>query len=192
MQTCHLSQIPCCLHDIGSAYRFCSSTGDWGPTIVTECESYLVRYLADQVPCAVCSTRAFLYMFLFIHWHHSIYLISWIWLYLKYYWSLALNVWIEHYTFHCNILIILCNACHVSMLHTNMSGFAYKCGHGSKSWSIEIFIYSNTTWYYIYIATGSKRQCLHHCNNFQFVCKKPSSKWKHTGYFCKSLFRRLQ
>eukprot|EP00731_Ephydatia_muelleri_P004746 Em0002g922a len=29
--------------------RFCSSTGNWGPTDVTQCESYQYKYLAEQV-----------------------------------------------------------------------------------------------------------------------------------------------
>ena len=36
-------------YDTGKAYRFCSSTGDWGPTNVTQCESYTIRYLAQEV-----------------------------------------------------------------------------------------------------------------------------------------------
>ena len=42
-------QIPSCLNDIGNTHRLCSDIGDWGPTDVTECESYLVKYLAQQV-----------------------------------------------------------------------------------------------------------------------------------------------
>eukprot|EP00731_Ephydatia_muelleri_P017053 Em0010g151a len=33
----------------GNTHRLCSDIGDWGPTDVTECESYLVKYLAQQV-----------------------------------------------------------------------------------------------------------------------------------------------
>ena len=36
-------------HDTGMAYRFCSSTGVWGLTNVTLCESYIIRYLAQEV-----------------------------------------------------------------------------------------------------------------------------------------------
>ncbi|KAL5499719.1 hypothetical protein EMCRGX_G011178 [Ephydatia muelleri] len=33
----------------GNAYRFCTGIGNWEPTNVTECESYSVRYLAQQI-----------------------------------------------------------------------------------------------------------------------------------------------
>ena len=36
-------------HDTGMAYRFCSSTGVWDLTNVTLCESYIIRYLAQEV-----------------------------------------------------------------------------------------------------------------------------------------------
>ena len=48
----HVPQILFCLNGIGNAYRFCTGIGNWEPTNVAECESYSVRYLAQQVPCA--------------------------------------------------------------------------------------------------------------------------------------------
>ena len=46
---CDLTCIKFLTHDTGMAYRFCSSTGDWGFTNVTQCESYTIGYLAQKV-----------------------------------------------------------------------------------------------------------------------------------------------
>ena len=46
---CDLTCIQFLSHDTGMAYRFCSTTGDWGLTNVTLCESYTIRYLAQEV-----------------------------------------------------------------------------------------------------------------------------------------------
>ena len=53
-QTCtsfiHYKYFSISCNHTGNTSRFCSGTGNWGPTDVTQCESYKYRYLAQQVP----------------------------------------------------------------------------------------------------------------------------------------------
>ena len=51
----HLTYIRFISYDTGMAYKFCSSTGDWGPTNVTQCESYTIRHLTQQVRTRKCT-----------------------------------------------------------------------------------------------------------------------------------------
>ena len=119
----HVPQILFCLNGIGNAYRFCTGIGNWEPTNVTECESYSVRYLAQQVPCACVQLELL---------HASFCVCNGIIHFTSFH---GLSKWykisrrsIELRTFINSLKNLFFHAA-----HTNLSGFKSKSGHCTKS-----------------------------------------------------------